>query len=42
MYYRAATKFVEMLNGFINSGEKKKYKINKLVAELKANNRERE
>lgn len=42
LYYRAAAKFVEMLNGFINSGEKKKYKINKLVAELKANNRERE
>lgn len=37
LYYRAATKFTEMLNGFITSGEKKKHKINKLVSELKAN-----
>lgn len=42
LYYRAATKFTDMLNGFISSGENKKAKISKLAAELKQNKRESE
>ena len=39
LYYQAATKFADMLNGFISTGEKRKTKISRLLEELKNNNR---